>query len=309
MISVIIPLYNKEKTVANTIQTVLGQTFRDFEIVIVDDGSTDGSVGEVEKIDDPRIRLIRQQNAGVSAARNKGVEEARGEYVAFLDADDEWRPDYLATQYALTQKYPDCGVFAVNYEFHDEKGEITQTVINHLPFEEVDGELTNYFHVAFTSHPPIWTSAVVVKTTLIQSIGGFPEGVRIGEDLITWAKLACLAKIAYSTKSLAIYNFASQGKRLIPVKKPDEIDYVGNELERMVKTYDIPYLREYAARWHKIRMVTFVQLERRKEARAEFSKIKKLISPQKKDVLWYIMSFMPMKFVYLFLKYKDKLQK
>ena len=91
MISVVIPLYNKEKQIKRTLQSVLTQTFQDFEIVIVNDGSTDNSTIEVEKIKDSRIRLIHQENAGVSAARNKGIEEAKYELIAFLDADDEWK--------------------------------------------------------------------------------------------------------------------------------------------------------------------------------------------------------------------------
>ena len=104
MISVVIPLYNKEKQVAHTLQSVLRQTFQDFEIVIVDDGSTDHSVEEVEKVRDTRIRLVHQQNAGVSAARNRGISEAKYDLIAFLDADDEWKPEYLETQYGLYQK-------------------------------------------------------------------------------------------------------------------------------------------------------------------------------------------------------------
>ena len=97
MISIVIPLYNKEKQIAHTLQSVFAQTFQDFEIVIVDDGSTDNSVMEVKKFDDPRVLLIQQSNAGVSAARNRGIEEANGELIAFLDADDEWMPEFLQT--------------------------------------------------------------------------------------------------------------------------------------------------------------------------------------------------------------------
>jgi glycosyltransferase involved in cell wall biosynthesis len=84
MFSVIIPLYNKELSISNTIQSVLDQTFQNFEIVIVNDGSTDNSVKEVEKFDDKRIRLIHQENKGVSAARNRGIEEAKYEWIAFF---------------------------------------------------------------------------------------------------------------------------------------------------------------------------------------------------------------------------------
>lgn len=106
MISVVIPLYNKERQIANTLHTVFAQTFTDYEIVIVDDGSTDRSAEIVAAMHDKRIRLIRQKNAGVSAARNRGISEARGEFIALLDADDEWKPDYLATQMHLAETYP-----------------------------------------------------------------------------------------------------------------------------------------------------------------------------------------------------------
>ena len=122
MISVIIPLYNKEKQIAHTLRSVLNQTYQDFEVVIVNDGSTDCSVSEVEKVGDSRIRLVHQKNGGVSAARNKGIEEAKYELLAFLDADDEWKLEYLETQYNLFEKYPMCSVYACNYEFRNVDG-------------------------------------------------------------------------------------------------------------------------------------------------------------------------------------------
>lgn len=115
MISVVIPLYNKEKQIAKTLQTVLNQTYQDFEIVIVNDGSTDGSVDEVKKFLNPRIRLINQKNGGVSAARNRGIEEAKGEYIAFLDADDLWDIDHLEVLYQLILAYPKNGAYATAY--------------------------------------------------------------------------------------------------------------------------------------------------------------------------------------------------
>ena len=95
MISVVIPLYNKERYIERAVYSVLSQTFQQFEIVIVNDGSTDGSVSVIERMNNPLIRLIHQKNGGVSAARNRGIEEARFEYIAFLDADDEWKENHL----------------------------------------------------------------------------------------------------------------------------------------------------------------------------------------------------------------------
>ena len=95
MISVVIPLYNKEASIAQSLKSVLSQEYDDFEVVIVDDGSTDGSVGVVEAMNDPRIRLIKQENGGPSKARNTGVKNAKGEWILFLDADDEMLPGAL----------------------------------------------------------------------------------------------------------------------------------------------------------------------------------------------------------------------
>lgn len=306
MISIVIPLYNKAALVRRTLDSVFAQTYQDFEIVIVDDGSTDGSAHVVASIADARIRLISQQNAGVSAARNRGILEARGEYIALLDADDEWHPDYLDTQMSLVEKYPEAAVFATNYEFRDTNGDITPTIIRNIPFEGETGILNNYFEVASTSHPPICSISIMARKEAFEAIGGFPVGVRLGEDLITWAKLACRYKIAYTKKVCATYVFMSQSARIIPKKQPNHRDIVGVEYKKLVESYDIPFLKSSAAKWHKMRMVTFVQLNKRKDAKNEFKKIKSYIRPTKKDYFWYIMSFMPMSFVHFFLKHKSK---
>lgn len=259
-ISVVIPLYNKEKSIASTLRTVLKQTFTDYEIVIVNDGSTDNSVAEVEKIYDTRIRLIHQQNAGVSAARNRGIEEANGELIAFLDADDEWKPEYLATQYHLSQKYPECSVFACNYEFRNAEGDVTPTIIHKFSFAGEDGILINYFEVASCSHPPLWTSAVMVRKNALQAIGGFSVGVKSGEDLLTWARLACQYQIAYSIIPMAVFIF---DERIFNVdqkqRMPESVDVVGNELALLYKANpEIVGFKQYVGLWHKMRARIFL---------------------------------------------------
>ncbi len=266
MISVVIPLYNKRGTVARAIQSVLGQSFRDFEIVIVNDGSTDNSVDEVERISDPRIRLINQANAGVSAARNKGIEEAKGEYVALLDADDGWDSDYLATQMRLAEANPQCDVFAVNYRFRDTNGKITDTIIRNLPFTSEHGVLSNYFEVASTSHPPMWTSAVMARKKAFQEIGGFPVGIKSGEDLLTWARLACRFKIAYSRKVCATFNVEGYDVKEKPKRIPAEIDVVGEELERIARDYNPRGINRYISHWHKMRSSIYLRLNMRKQS-------------------------------------------
>jgi len=260
MISIVIPLYNKEKSVANTLSTVFNQTFQDFEVVIVDDGSTDNSVAEVLKIQDSRIRLFHQANAGVSAARNKGIAEAKYDYIAFLDADDEWYPDYLQEQVNLINNYPECSVFACDYQFRNHKGELKQTKINKVPFSSQTGILTNYFEVASCSHPPLWTSAVMVKKDAVLSVNGFPVGIRSGEDLSTWARLAIRYFIAYSRRILPIYNLTSaESYESCPSREPEKDDYVGTELIRLYENNKtVVGLKKYVALWFKMRASTYL---------------------------------------------------
>lgn len=294
MISVVIPLYNKEQSIANTLQSVLKQTYQDFEIVIVNDGSTDHSVEKVAKVTDPRIRLIHQSNAGVSAARNRGIEEAKGEYIAFLDADDEWKPDYLKTQHELTQKYPECSVFACNYEFKDAKGKATPTIIRKLPFKGEDGILSNYFEVASCSHPPLWTSAVMVRKSAIQSIGGFPVSIKSGEDLLTWARLTCQYSIAFNTVPLATFIFDEQHFNEDQRQRmPEEIDYVGSELAKLYKKHrHIIGLKSYVGLWHKMRARIFMSKHNRKKSLYECIHALRY-SITKKIIIFLILSLMP----------------
>ncbi len=297
MISVVIPLYNKEKQIAYTLQSVFEQTFQDFEIVVVDDGSTDNSVEEVEKFDGSRIRLIHQTNAGVSAARNRGIEEARGELIAFLDADDEWMPEYLATQYGLYQKYPECSVYACNYEFRDSEGKVTPTIIRKLPFEGEDGVLSNYFEVASCSHPPLWTSAVVIKKSAIQAIGGFPIGIKSGEDLLTWARLAVSGTIAYSRKSLAMFirdeGLFNKDQQL---RVPEKEDIVGQELKKLYNiNRHIIGLNKYVALWHKMRTRIFIDKKDRKKAIKECL-ISMKYNMNVKILVFLVLIFLPLSF-------------
>lgn len=294
MVSVVIPLYNKEQQVANTLHTVLAQTWQDFEIVIVDDGSTDRSIDVVMGIKDSRIRIVQQSNAGVSAARNHGIKDASGELIAFLDADDEWKPDYLETQMTLVKRYPQCDVFATNYEFCNQYGKVTPTILRKLPFQGKDGVLTNYFEVASCSHPPLCTDTVMVRKSVIQSVGGFPEGVKSGEDLLTWARLAVRYKIAYCKKSLATFIFdeslfnEDQQKRA-----PETTDRVGHELERLYTDYkNVKGLKTYLGLWHKMRARIFIQKHHRWCALRECVKsIQYNISI--KIVIFMLLAFLP----------------
>jgi hypothetical protein len=203
-VSVVIPLYNKERHIARAIRSVLRQTWSGFEVIVVDDGSTDASPSVVEAIQDPRIHLIRQANAGVSAARNRGIAESRAGLIAFLDADDEWLPGHLETIERLSQKYPDCGVYATAYEVVDARHCRRACEFKGTPGSRPEGILSSYFHVAASY--PVWTSAAAVPRRVLDSVGLFPVGVPRGEDVDMWSRIAIRYPICYSTRVGAVYH-------------------------------------------------------------------------------------------------------
>ncbi len=263
MISVIIPLFNKEREIARALRSVLKQSFADFEIVVVDDGSTDRSVEEVAQINDARIRIIRQANAGVAAARNRGVAEARYDWVAFLDGDDEWRGDFLNKMFELIRHYPQCAVHACSYDFCDNQGKITPAVLRRIKFAGEHGIMENYFEVACHSHPPLCSSAVVIRKTALTTIGGFPTDIQAGEDLLTWARLAARYPIAYTRRQLAIYH-ATNNFAEAPKRQPAQKDQVAQELHKLSANIRIPQLRNYLSHWHKMRCSIFLRMGSRR---------------------------------------------
>lgn len=202
-VSIIIPLYNKERHIKNTLCRVLEQEYSDFEIIVINDGSTDQSAAIVRKIKDNRIILIEKQNEGVSKTRNLGVKLAKYELIAFLDADDEWEPDYLKRIVALSEKYPDAAIYASNYSIIEKNGK--KYSLQYPGIKEEEGILKNYFYSAY-SFTPLWTSAVCVRKSIFEAMGGFPTNIKNGEDLDLWCRIALKYQIAYINVPLAIYR-------------------------------------------------------------------------------------------------------
>ncbi len=265
-ISVVIPLYNKKKAIKDALDSVLNQTVLPDEIVIVNDGSTDGSDKIIELLDHPLLILIHQKNGGVSAARNKGVETAKNEWIAFLDADDVWLPNYLETIKNLAQSFPKCSVLATAYELQDSSGNRSPIILNKMPFEGNCGTLTNYFEVASCSHPPLWSSAIVVKKSALQAVGGFPVGIKSGEDLLTWARLAVRFDIAYSLKKSAIFILdKSHEISQKPSRLHDENDIIGKSLINLYEEFRTKSLKVYISHWYKMRVSVYFRLNNRKE--------------------------------------------
>jgi glycosyltransferase involved in cell wall biosynthesis len=202
---VVIPLYNKENHIHRALNSVLSQTVQDFEIIVIDDGSTDNGAAVVQNILDARITLIRQENAGVSSARNRGIDESCADFIAFLDADDEWKRDHLYNLHRLISDFPQAGIYATAYEIMLPTGKLKFPKIRFLPPLPWDGIMESYFKTAAESDPPVWTSTVCIPRKIFGDVGNFCIGKRMGEDLDMWGRVALKYPVAYSRKVGATY--------------------------------------------------------------------------------------------------------
>lgn len=296
-ISVVIPLYNKREGILRALQSVFEQTVQPLEIVIVNDGSTDGSEQLVTSLNHPLIRLFHQKNTGVSAARNKGIAEAKGEWISFLDADDEWYPEYLETMYSLAESYPQCNILAAAYDLQDHTGNRKPIVLNKISFTGRQGILSNYFEVASCSHPPISSISITLKREALLSISGFPLGVKSGEDLLTWARLATRNEIAYSLKPMSVFiQDAAHTYDDGPNRVPDNPDLVGNELIHLFnENLQNRYLKRYVSHWFKMRASIFLRLGLGSKSIKESLKAIRFYPGNKKVYIYLFLSVLPLK--------------
>jgi glycosyltransferase involved in cell wall biosynthesis len=204
LISVIVPLYNKISTIRRAIDSILNQSVGDFEIIVVDDGSTDGGQEIVKSTADTRIRLIRQANAGPGAARNRGIENAKSELIAFLDADDEWKPDFLKTILNLRDRFGDAGLYATAYEIESPAGRFIPA-FRHIPPYPWEGIIPNFFKMML-GEPAVCSSAVAVPKNTFNTLGLFTSQKACGEDQQLWCRIALHYPICFSWYAGAIYH-------------------------------------------------------------------------------------------------------
>lgn len=202
--SVIIPLYNKAPYVRKAVESVVAQTCKDWELVVVDDGSVDGGGEIIKTISDSRIRIVRQDNAGVSAARNRGVAESTSPYICFLDADDWWEPTFLEEMVGLIERHTDAGIYGTNYWIvKNGKKRVAPIGIDE---NFTEGEI-NYCQVyAKTLCMPLTSISVCMPRRVFDEAGGFPPGITLGEDFMLWLRIALRHKAVLLNRPLANYN-------------------------------------------------------------------------------------------------------
>ncbi len=216
LFSVVIPLYNKRPYIKRAVESILAQTIQNFEIIVVDDGSTDGGADIVREIDSPKIRLFQQENFGVSAARNCGITRAQGDIVAFLDADDEWKPGFLKKIAFLAEKYPHAGAYATAVESIEVDGSLKVKNFRILDGNLEDGVIENYFKVA--SQFPLTSSSIAVPKIILSEVGGFRLFEELSEDVDMWVRIALRYPIAWSEDSLVVLH-KEAGNRAVVKKR------------------------------------------------------------------------------------------
>jgi hypothetical protein len=204
MISVVVPLYNKAAHIERALRSIQRQTYEPAEVIVVDDGSTDEGGSVARQFEMKGLRLISQENLGVSAARNRGLNEAGTDLVAFLDADDEWLPGHLDTLARLIRAFPDNGLYSTMHFIRDG----IELFAPAAPFSEDGGFclVEDFFGSFAVGLSLVNSSTAAVSRTKALAVGGFPAGVRRGEDIILWARLFLSAGMAHAPIRTAIYH-------------------------------------------------------------------------------------------------------
>ncbi len=231
--SVAIAVYNKERYILETVESVLAQDFDDFEIVVVDDGSTDRSIDIIKNLRNDRVKIYTQENKGASAARNHAIAKCSGRYIALIDADDLWMPHHLSDIKELIQVFPKAQLFATHYE------------VMYTPYYKVEANysveinkrttvIEDYFAGSMISSL-IHTSSVAFTRKSFESVEGFDENMKSGHDTDLWIKLSLKHDLAFhSNLSMTYRNFAENNlssNKLIAEKSRMLLKYREQEKE------------------------------------------------------------------------------
>lgn len=201
-VSVIIPVFNAARTIEQAIDSVRAQTFTDFEIVAVDDGSTDGSI-ELLRRYGGAVKVLQQENRGPSAARNLAIANSSGEFLGCLDGDDWWKPEFLATMLAALERNPQAVMAYCDPQLVDSLGKPFPTSLTagrNAQAPTVQEMLDRLW--------PIVPSGVVIRRASLDAVGGYPEPLRAFEDVYLWLLLRETGTFVYVPESLAVWRFA-----------------------------------------------------------------------------------------------------
>ena len=242
MISVVVPLYNKEQSITATLQSICEQTYKDMEILVVDDGSTDKSVAVVTSYPDMRIRLIHKENGGVCSARNRGIIEAKGEYVALIDADDLWDKEYLIEHVRMIHDFPEAAMWGINFAETD-NGKLVRKLATGLP-NGYRGYVENYFQMKGRISDLFCSSSVVIRRSVFDKVGMFDECIKYAEDTDMWWRIIATHKVAFHDRYMVFYRFDAENRAL---KRTIQLKYF---LPYYIKKYQVPLYQSNSEFYH-----------------------------------------------------------
>ncbi|PNW27389.1 glycosyltransferase family 2 protein [Formosa algae] len=203
-LSIIISVYNKERHLKATLESVINQSYKNFEIVVVNDGSTDNSLNVLHQIKDPRIRIFNQSNLGASAARNRGIKEAKTDYIALLDGDDIWLSDYLQQMVEMIKSHSNANVFACAIANTYTK----KTVPVSYNFEDSEIiKIRDYFKSSLNSYTLLTSSSTIFKKEIIDTVGWYDTSIKSGQDTDMWIRIGMHYQVVFLNKVLVHYRY------------------------------------------------------------------------------------------------------
>jgi glycosyltransferase involved in cell wall biosynthesis len=233
-ISVVIPAYNTAEHIGRAIDSVLGQSVAANEIIVVDDGSTDGTAKVVAGFGD-KVKYIRQDNAGVSVARNTGIAAATGDWIAFLDSDDEWASEKLQAQSEHLRRNSDLKWTYSNF-YQKQPGSVELTEVHRsasLKNLLAGREFFDDYLAAYANHGHAWTCTLMIRRDVFEKTGMFEPGMKRGQDNDLWFRIAYqFPKIGYLPEPLAVYHLDTPESS---TKINDEVDFMVNLIDRQLK--------------------------------------------------------------------------
>ncbi len=237
--SVIIPAYNAERFIDIAIRSVLMQSYSDFELIIVDDGSSDGTQEKIKHYTDSRIRYVYKENGGVSSARNKGISVSKAEYICFLDADDEWKNNHLEVMASLIEKFDQCGMFITGYDIRLNNGQIvhkSKALLRDMPTEQLASD--NGFELILKYGYFFNTNTICCKKEVFDKAGLFECGVKNGEDDDMWFRILSYYSLAVTKEPTTIYDRSNCGATRTRLDIYIPVFY--RRMDSLLKLPDIP---------------------------------------------------------------------
>jgi len=274
LVSVIIPTYNSEKFIPCSVASAINQTYPNIEILIIDDGSTDNTKKVVQQLSNPTVRYIKQTNGGPSAARNNGMRQSNGQYIAFLDVDDAWEPSKVAEQVTFFENGNNLSIVATGY---------TRCDADLRPIESIslDTSLKGKGIISFRlllEKNRMPTPSIMIKKEILDQSGVFDENIDFGEDWDLWVRIAQHGEIGYIQTPLCkirVHNTGLTGK-LSDKNMSDWLEVIERNRQRTNNWYDKTITYRKSLSWY-FYNYSYLERERGEEVESKKKAIKSLI--------------------------------